>query len=239
MLLAKDLNYYDTEIELTDASSFVTPEFDKPGIVTISGEKIQYSQKDGNKLTQIKRGVYGTSIGGTYPQGTVVIDTSYTEAVPYKETQEKEDFVSDGNPDDSTVGSGKTIGPLNFVPIKTEKTSWYRDTIPATHGLCDQIEVFVGGRRLRKNPTNLYDSTVGSDSPQGDVQVEAEFSVDGTTAYVRLTEAPAAGQRVTIIRRIGSIWYTPGPESATNGKGLSQSTTPIVKFLQQSATKLP
>jgi len=237
--LTKVLNYYDTEIELTDASQFATPEFDKPGIVTINNEKIQYFEKDGNILKQIKRGVFGTSIGASYAAGTAVVNTGFTETVPYKETQEKEDFVSDGISDDSTIGTAKTIGPLNFVPVKSSDTDWYRDTIPVTHGPCDQIEVFVAGRRLRKNPTYLYNSAVGSDSPQGDVQVEAEFSVDGATGYVRLTETPPAGQRVTVIRRVGSIWYSPGPETATNGKGLTQSTSPVAKFLQQSTTNLP
>ena len=112
-------------------------------------------------------------------------------------------------------------------------------TIPEDHGPCDQIEVFVGGRRLRKDPMYVYDSSVGSDSPQGDILIEAEFSVDGTTEYVRLTTVPAAGQRVTIIKRTGNTWYNLGAESVADGLGMSQSTTPIVKFLQQATTKLP
>ena len=301
MILAIELNYFDNTITLNDASTLPTPTFDKPGIISINGEKIQYFSKAGTVLSNIKRGLYGTSIATTHPVGSSIIDSSYTEYLPYKESQEKENFISSGTPDDSTIGSAQTIGPLIFIPLKSSRVweqitkiiSGIKDqntitvssntslavgqyirgtgisadtriiaisgttvtlsnnnitsvsgsgifyTIPEDHGPCDQIEVFVGGRRLRKDPMYVYDSNVGSDSPQGDILLEAEFSVDGTTEYVRLTTVPEAGQRVTIIKRTGNTWYNLGAESVADGLGMSQSTTPIVKFLQQATTKLP
>ena len=174
--------------------------------------------------------MFGTSIKSVHSQGTTVVDTGYLEFMPYQESQEKEDFVSDG--------TSNLIGPLSFVPEKTVVSNWHRDTIPESFGRCDYIEVFAGGRRLRKDAIQVYNSTVGAYSPAGDVTVEAEFSVDGITENIRLTTAVAAGTRITVIRRQGRLWYDRGDTTATTGQGLSYSDTANAKFLQNSSTKL-
>ena len=228
--LSKDLYYYDNDLSLDNASSLPTPSKGQPGIITIQGEKIQYLSKEGNILKNIRRGMFGTSIKSVHAQGTTVVDTGYLEFMPYQESQEKEDFVSDG--------TSNLIGPLSFVPEKTVVSNWHRDTIPESFGRCDHIEVFAGGRRLRKDAIQVYNSTVGAYSPAGDVTVEAEFSVDGITENIRLTTAVAAGTRITVIRRQGRLWYDRGDTTATTGQGLSYSDTANAKFLQNSSTKL-
>lgn len=233
--LAKDLYYYDTEIVLNDASNLPTPASGQLGIVSINGEKIQYLIKDGNTLKQIRRGIYGTSIKELHAKDSVVVDTGYTEQVPYKDEQEKVDFVSDG--------SSLLIGPLDFVPYKggdfniTDTT--FTTEIPEGYGRADDIEVFVGGRRLQKNAYKLYDSTKAAYSPDGDVQYDAEYSVDGINEYVRLTQGVAAGTRITIIRRTGRTWYNRGDTTVSNGVSLSEATTAVARFLQNSSTELP
>jgi len=229
--LASNLNYYDTELVLTDSSQLPDPQHLLPGVISINGERIEYLSKDGNTLKDLRRGTLGTSIPLVHSTGSAVVDLSYTEKLPYKEAQDRYDFVADGS---SAIYNG-----LPFIPTKsTRTTDWYRDTIPESFGPSDQIEVFVAGRRLRKDPTSIFDNTVGSYSPAGDVSVEAEFSVDGITSAIRLTEIPEAGQRITVIRRTGKVWYNKGGDSVTSGKTLSQNTTPIAKFLQQRTTKL-
>jgi hypothetical protein len=229
--LDKDFNYFDNEITLVDASPLATPSKDQPGIITIQGEKIQYYEKIGNVLKNIRRGLFGTAIRAVYPKNTLVVDTGFLEFIPYQESQEKEDFISDG--------TSLLVGPLNFLPGKANISNWYRNTIPANFGRCDEIEVFVGGRRLRKDATKIYDSTVGAYSPAGDIDIEAEFSVDGINENIRLTYPVPAGTRITVIRRQGRLWYDRGASTATTGQGLSYSNTAIAKFLQNSSTKLP
>jgi hypothetical protein len=85
----------------------------------------------------------------------------------------------------------------------------------------------------------VYDQTLGSHSPAGDITIEAEFSVDGTTPYIRLTDVAPPGTRVIVIRRIGRTWYTLGNGTVSDGKGLFESDTTIAKFLRNSSTKLP
>jgi len=229
--LDKDFNYFDNEITLVDASPLALPSKDQPGIITIQGEKIQYYEKIGNVLKNIRRGLFGTAIRAVYPKNTPVVDTGFLEFIPYQELQEKEDFISDG--------TSLLVGPLNFLPRKADISNWYRNTIPTNFGRCDEIEVFVGGRRLRKDATKIYDSTVGAYSPAGDIDIEAEFSVDGINENIRLTYPVPAGTRITVIRRQGRLWYDRGASTATTGQGLSYSNTAIAKFLQNSSTKLP
>jgi hypothetical protein len=246
-VLVADLNYYDLEILVNDATYLDTPnELRKtPGVVYINGERIEYFAKDGNTLSRIRRGCNGTSIGNTYKAGTLVVNLGPSELIPYNETQDRFDFISDG--------SSLLIGPLDFVPTKSSR-DFYRITsttvennsiitnylsIPSDYGLCNEIEVFVAGRRLRKDSIKVYDETLGSSSPAADIELEAEFSVDGGTGYVRLTTPAPAGARIFVIRRTGKTWYDRGINSASNGVTLLDNNTAIAKFIAQSSTKLP
>jgi len=230
VVLANDLQYFDTEMIVNDASNMPQPSIKLPGIVYINGERIEYLEKDGNVLKDLRRGTLGTSIAAVHAANTVVVDLGYNESVPYKENQERYDFVSDG--------SSHIYADLPFIPVRSQRDSWYRMTIPEEFGACDTIEVFVAGRRLRKDPVQLYDNELGSYSPAGDRTLEAEFAVDGESNAIRLTAAPVAGQRITVIRRTGKSWYNNGLASAASGSSLSKSTTSIAKFLQQRTTKL-
>jgi hypothetical protein len=232
--LAKQLNYYDTSIEVNDATELSQPIAGRnlPGIIFIAGERIEYMSKIGNILSQLRRGAHGTSIAESYTVNTVIVDVGYREIIPYNETQQRTDFTSDG----STL----MIGPLEFVPSKgTRSSTWYRDTIPTTYGPCDQIEVFAAGRRLKKDPQSVYVEVNGSSSPNADQTQEAEFSVDGTSSHVRLTTALPAGTRVTVLRRQGNTWYTRGETTAANGASLIDTETPIAKFIVEKTTTIP
>jgi hypothetical protein len=231
--LSVPLNYYDTTITVTDASNLTQPLPIKnlPGIIYISGERIEYLSKKGNVLGQLRRGTQGTAIGEFYDINSTVVNISYEEKIPYNETQERIDFVSDG----STL----LVGPLDFVPAIGTRTSWTRTTIPAEYGACDQVEVFAAGRRLRKDPVVVWVENNGASSPAADETQEAEFSVNGTSSYVRLTEPLPAGTRVPVIKRIGKTWYDRGQTTATSGLTLLDNVNPIAKFIASKTTSLP
>ncbi len=233
VVLSTALNYYDTTIEVSNGSVLTEPLSSRniPGVVWISGERIEYMAKSGNTLSQLRRGSQGTAIKEIYESGSHVVDVGYDEIIPYNETQERTDFVSDG----STL----LIGPLDFTPAQGTRTTWYRDTIPTTYGPCDQIEVFAAGRRLRKDPLSVWVEANGAYSPAADEVSEAEFSVDSTSPYIRLTNPLPAGTRVTIIKRVGKTWHERGETTATNGVSLLDANTPIAKFIAQKSTSLP
>jgi hypothetical protein len=231
--LAQDLAYYDQQIIVTDASNLFDPIKIRniPGTIYVGNERIDYFEKNGNILSQLRRGSYGTAIATVHATGTEVVDISKVESVPYNETQERTDFVSDG--------SSSLIGVLDFVPVIGTRTSWTRTTIPAEFGPCDQIEVFVGGKRLRKDPVDTYNQANGVASPAADEIVEAEFSVDGVTPYIRLTQLAPAGTRITVIRKTGKTWYDRGATTATSGLTLLRNQNPIMRFLTEKASELP
>lgn len=233
VVLTQDLNYYDQLINVSDTSSLFDPIKSKniPGAVWINGERIEYFEKTATTLSQLRRGSYGTSIKEIHSQGDHVVNISKTESLPYNEQQERYDFISDG--------SSLLIGPLPFVPPAAARDSWYRSSIPVGYEPCDQIEVFAAGRRLRKDPMTIYDSTLNLTSPEADVTVEAEFSVDGTNEYIRLTSAETAGTRITVIRRTGKVWYDRGENTASSGVTLAKNTNSIAEFLKQKSSELP
>jgi hypothetical protein len=175
--------------------------------------------------------VQGTAIKEVHSINSFVIDVSKDEAIPYSENQERADFISDG--------SSILIGPLDYVPTKSTSTNWTATTIPSDFGRCDTIEVFAGGTRLRKTPITVFDETLGATSPAGDRELEAEFSVDGTNPYVRLTTVIPAGTRITVIKRVGQSWYDRGDTTATSGVTLLANESPISKFIAAKTTRLP
>jgi hypothetical protein len=233
--LSKDLTYYDQEITVTDASGLAEPirERNIPGTVMINNERIEYLQKNGNTLSQLRRGAIGTSIATLHSMGSFVVDISKSETIPYKENQDKLDFISDG----STL----LVGPLNFIPTKSSRswTSATTATIPNDYGPCDEFEVFAAGARLRKDPLQAYNDSLGASSPSADVILEAEFSVDGVSPYIRLTSKLPAGTRISIIKKVGSIWYERGTATISKGITLLENETPIAKFIAKKTTRLP
>lgn len=232
--LTKPLRYFDTTIEVSDAGVLGQPIISRnlPGTIFIDGERIEYMTKIGNVLGQLRRGVQGTAMAEHYAIDTVVADVGLGEIIPYNETQQRIDFTSDG----STL----LIGPLDFTPIKgTRSGLWYRESIPLTYGPCDQLEVFAAGRRLKKDPQDVYIEINGAASPDADKTQEAEFSVDGISQQIRLTAALPAGTRVTVLRRLGQTWYSRGDTTATDGVSLINSLTPVAKFIVEKTTTIP
>jgi hypothetical protein len=231
--LQKILNYYDSEMQVDDATGLSDPISSRnvPGVISIAGERIEYMTKNGNTLGQLRRGSQGTAIADSYAVDTAVVDVGYSEIIPYNENQERTDFVSDG--------STQLIGPLTYIPSVGVRNTWYRDTIPSIYGPCDQLEVFAGGRRLRKDPQSVWIEANGAYSPEADQLQEAEFSVDGSAAFIRLTTALPAGTRVSVLRRLGQTWYERGDITASKGIPLPDNNTTIARFISEKTTALP
>ena len=250
VFLARDLNYYDQEIFVNDTSSLANPNPQRnlPGVIIVNKERIEYFEKTATSLKQLRRGSLGTGIAEIHERNSKISDTGNSESLPYADNQARYDFVSDG--------SSILIGPFDFVPRIADETSsfrinwrndWYRgvddvtgdNLIPVTHGPCDEIEVFVGGKRLRKDPITIFDEQLGFTTAENEEKLEAEFSVDGDTSYVRLTTPAQAGVRITVIKKIGSLWYDIGQNSASAGKTLHKNDSPILKFILNKSTSIP
>ena len=71
------------------------------------------------------------------------------------------------------------------------------------------------------------------------VNIDAEFSVDGVTPYIRLTNPASAGLKIVVIRKQGKVWYDRGDSTATTGVTFLQNNNEIVEFISQKGSELP
>ena len=207
-VLAQDLNTFDKEIVLENAQGLATPnpKENLPGVLLINGERIEFFRKEGNVLTQLRRGTNGTGVPSVHDLGSQVLDQGFQQTVPYKDETVTITFDSDGSTKEFDLG---------YVPASV-----------------NEFEVFVGGRRLRKTAIQEFDATVNQDSPEADVTIPAEFSVDGATSTLTLTNTPEPGASIVVARKIGRLW-------SPIGESLETEDNSITRFLKAKKAALP
>ena len=237
-VLKEPLSITDTKIVVHDASKLSEPsrDFNLPGVVEIQGERIEYFVREGNVLRQLRRATLGTGAASYYDVGTSVKDIGQVQSIPYVDTEIKKTFFGDGSTNLFELDFVVTPTAGTIDDGSTEYRGWYRETIPDNFGQCDEIEVFVAGRRLRKTPSMIYDSTLGQDSYQGagDKQIEAEFSVSIASNAVRFTVAPNPGDRIVVVKKQGRVW-----QKLNENNSLVYSNVDVARFLTAKSVTLP
>ena len=204
--LAENLNVFDNKIVLENAEGLPEPnsQINLPGVVFINSERIEYFIKEGNELKQLTRGTLGTGVKEVHDAGSVVFNQGYTQTIPYKD----ETIQVRHTGDDST----NTFN-LGYEPQSV-----------------NELEVFVGGRRLRKNSISLFDITKDQDSPEGDVTLPAEFEISGNNLV--LTTTPVLGESIIIVKKQGKLW-------APLGESLEEAENSVTRFLKAEQAELP
>ena len=194
---------------LTDGTGLTDPRIGArlPGILFIDGERIEYYQKQGHTIKQLRRGTFGTGIPTKHTASTQVFDQSRHQNVPYKD-----EFLTE-----NYTGANVSNNQL---------------TISFTPKSANEFEIFVGGKRLRKNSISVYDPANGQDSPEADTTVQAEFTVDGVNPVITFTTTPSATAKIAVIRKQGKIWHD-------TAKALSQTDNDIARFIRQKEVTLP
>ena len=121
--LAADLLLNDKTITVVDGSVLKSTDGSTqlPGVIFIDNERIEYLYKDGNVLSNIRRGTLGTAIKD-HAAGAEVVDASGQQTVPYADTIYTKKHIADGS----------TTAFISSQPVST------------VYG----VDVFVGGRRL-------------------------------------------------------------------------------------------
>jgi hypothetical protein len=98
------------------------------------------------------------------------------------------------------VGTIVQVGSYNYRCV-TEHTSSSVFSADSANW-----QFFVGNLRLKKHDFKVHNVSVHPESPEGDVSFAADFTVDGTTNAVQLTNALDAGVRVTVVKKTGRLW---------------------------------
>jgi hypothetical protein len=206
--LAQTLNYYDLRIELVDGASLSEPNKGQnlPGVIFIDGERIEYFVKEENTLRQLRRGTLGTGVKDTYAISTKVFDQNISKTVPYKDQTLAYNATADGLT--ATFEIGYPVASIN------------------------EIEVFVGGVRMRKAALDVFNYATALDSPEGDTTVVADFTFDTETNAITLLATPAKDIRVTVVKKVGQSW-------TTNGTSLGDTENSIARFLRAGTSELP
>jgi hypothetical protein len=176
--LASDLRYFDTRIELVDASALENPGISKiPGVVEIAGERIEYYVKEGNILRQIHRGTLGTGIKQTIPAGTKVIEMGQKNTIPYIDKENKKTFYSDGVSDVYNIDMIPTITVIaagRFVIGRTYK---------------------IISKGLDSNPTD-FTKTGAANNDVGTIFTATGVGTGTGTAYTNFSSKKTAGEFV-------------------------------------------
>ena len=209
--LAKELNQYDQSITVDDGDKLPSPVAGsvKPAVIMIEGERIEYFVRNGNVISQFRRGTLGTGVKDVYPVGTIITNSSGKNSMPYKDETISTIFTADGT---------SSTYELDFTPSSV-----------------NEFEVFVAGKRLRKNVIDRYkfddvNGPIAQDSPEGDETVSAEYTVNGNELV--LADTPIQNTKVIVVRKQGQIWTDPGV-------ALGDSENPISKFLRATTVDLP
>ena len=132
--LVQDLNYYDSTIVVKDAGNFdkPSPRLNKPGVIEINGERIEYFTITNNTvLGQLRRGTLGTGVPTVHSAGSKVQDIGPSETIPYTDVTKSEQITINGSNIDLVI-------PLSFVPTKTTE-SW--TVIPSAYNLFSSAEI--------------------------------------------------------------------------------------------------
>tara|TARA_B110000438_G_scaffold152328_1_gene146372 strand:- start:51303 stop:66020 length:14718 start_codon:yes stop_codon:yes gene_type:complete len=206
--LAEDLIWSDSKIYVTNYESLPNPNKEKgiPGVLFINGERIEYYLKENGVIRQLRRGTLGTGIAELHKAGSDVFDQCFMQTMPYKDETLTQVFDADGSTKAVTV---------DFIPSSV-----------------NDFEIFVAGKRMRKNAISSFDVTSDLDSPEGDITLPAEFSVDGTTATITLLDTPAINSKIIVVRRIGRTW-------TDSGIPLHRQENNIARFLRSQEVTLP
>jgi hypothetical protein len=207
--LARDLTQFDKEIYVFDASVLDTPNPAKnvPGIIEINGERVEYFVKTGNYLSQLRRGTLGTGAPNFHSQDSIVQCLGASETIPYKD-----EYIITSQP----VSLGDTgVIDLPYIPE------------------INDMEVFLGGYRLKKHEFSVYSNVEYPDSPAGDETFDPEFSITGQ-AKLQLNVTALidkglfiTGTKINVVKRQGKLWNDVGQR-------LAKSNNPVANFLKET-----
>ena len=86
--LSRELKITDSEIHVADGAALSEPNatLGLPGVIFVGNERIVYYKKQGNVLSQLRRGTLGTAAAKIHNSGFVVVDASKRTEIPGNNT---------------------------------------------------------------------------------------------------------------------------------------------------------
>jgi len=181
--LAQDLHFYDSYIYVNDAGNFDKPNktLNRPGVIEIHGERIEFFTIDGNKLGQIRRGTLGTGAPTVHLAGTYVQDIGPSETLPYADKTNTYQQTINGVTVDKII-------PLSFIPMN-----------PGT-GVTTRS--YIDNWTLTGSTFNIFDNT----TTQAVISKTGTGPYLITFAVPQLKYAPASGKILNVSGSYNSLY---------------------------------
>ena len=215
--LARPLRHVDDTIYLVDGNGIIPPNplINKPGVVIIDGERIEFREKDGNILKQLRRSTLGTGPATFSNVGTQVFDQSSQQTIPYSET--------------TLVQTTSTTSTTYVINTLTTTATGAGIVLDPSIDAVNQVTVYYGGRQLRKTPLVIHDKFYD----QITYNYDPEFSINTSTNVLTLNISDYNGINtdITIVQRKGYVW--------TGTESLLTSNVVQAEFLRNRKSLLP
>ncbi len=225
-ILSKELFKTDKEIFVKNDSILMTPnkELNKPGIVLIDGERIEFFKKENNVLSELRRYTFGTSSPEYSQIGSTVIDQSAQQSIPYIEKTNIQKIIA-------------TNTNTYYISTQTNTSTGQGILLDVNLPFEDQVLVFLGGKQLRKNNLKIQDvENFYSSNDSELITLEKEFFITKNESNLQILklnvkESNISGIEISIIQKKGYVWS--GTES------LLTSDVVQAKFLRSGPSLLP
>ncbi len=241
--LAADLLSTDTFITVEDSSVITPPNHDKnrPGVILIDGERIEFYKIEGNKLSWLRRGTLGTGVKRLHKESSIVLDQSQEQNIPVTEYKKLDRFVVSSTTQTSftltnTAFAVNEVNPYDLVDVIYQGRI-LRKPISDTY-----TSIFDNSLKITKNTTSTYkvtDQSVGYDS--GDlnsagtstiVALSSEFSINTLTNSIVLAFEPKVGSEIKVVKVVSS-------EVGFEYSDLHNRNAEQIKFLLEKPSFLP
>ena len=204
-VLAQDLLMTDETILVQDSSVLTPPvvSANRPGVILINSERIEFFTISGNTLGQLRRGTLGTMPKDVFVAGTGVVDQGALQTVPFTEFTQ------------STATVITTSTQVNF-----NLSGWIQFNTSTIY--TDQVEVRYGGALLLKPSMSTtyvsHDFNAAYDSTStADAIIAPQFTIASTSSVLTLNFTPQPGVKLEVIAR--------------NSRTFGDANSPVIKFL--------
>jgi len=241
--LAQPLQYTDDKVVVEFGSHLLQPDpgSNLPGVIYVDGERIEYTSKDGNVLSGLRRATLGTGPAKFSDIGTEVIDQSIRQIIPTIDYSLIQNIPSSN----TTTYVISTVTNTSAFSVTSSTHAGNGITFSTLTNVVDQVEVYYGGRQLRKTSMKAHDKS-RSYYTTSSVQVNGvttssykiippEFTITTSTRQLilNIAEEITTGTRITIVKREGALW------TGTEATSLISSTATQANFLRDRPAELP
>jgi len=194
--LLQDLNFTDTTIYLNDVSVLTAPTTDKPGVLFVNGERIEFLSLDPveNTVSQLRRGTSGTGasnfISATrlLPDSTightVVTDAGITVKMEYKDSNRIDTHITQADVVNYTLNQTSLIIDGSTVLLQSDQ--WLPGSTPVSVDYNKMFIVYYGGILLEYGTD--YDINI----------------VDGNRILTLKIDKVLSGKYLTIVKKDGN-----------------------------------